>query len=288
MSIMGQKTQTLDREPTTEKPSFVLNEYFGRIGYTGTPKADLATLQQLNIKHVSAIPFENLNPFLGIPVLLDMSSIVQKIVRQGRGGYCFEQNLLFAEALKTIGFKVKGLAARVMWNLPEGLITARGHMVLQVEVEGEPYIADVGFGGQVLSGPLKLIPDIEQPTPHEPFRLLKVADTYIMQTKIKEEWKPLYRFSLEEQFLADYEVTSWYLSNNPGSHFVTGLIAALTTPEARFALRGTDFAIHYLNGETEKGVISSVQGLKDLLQNVFKINLPQVENLDQRLSGLIK
>jgi N-hydroxyarylamine O-acetyltransferase len=285
---MGHVTQTLNSEIRTEKPSFVLEEYFERIGFSGIPKPDLATLQQLNLKHTSSIPFENLNPFLGIPVLLDMTSIVQKIVHERRGGYCFEQNLLFAEALKSIGFKVKGLAARVMWNLPEEMITARGHIVLLVEITGERYIVDVGFGGQTLSGPLKLISEIEQTTPHEPFRLLKVDDSYIMQSKIKGEWKSLYRFTLEEQFLADYEVTSWYLSNNPSSHFVTGLIAALTTPDTRFALRGNDFAIHHLNGETEKGSISSVEEFKDILQNVFKINLPSVKNLDKRLSELIK
>lgn len=282
---MGNTTQQSDITTTTEQSSFVLDEYFKRIGFSGTLKADLATLQQLNLKHVAAIPFENLNPFLGIPVLLDMPSLVQKIIYEKRGGYCFEQNLLFAEALKTIGFKVKGLAARVMWNLPENLITARGHMLLLVEVDGELFVADVGFGGQTLSGPLRLIPEVEQQTPHEPFRFLKVENSYVLQSKIKEEWKPLYRFTLEEQFLPDYEVTSWYLSKNPGSHFVTGLIAALTTPEARFALRGKDFAIHYFNGNTEKETITSAERVKDVLQNTFKINLPKVENLKQRIDS---
>jgi N-hydroxyarylamine O-acetyltransferase len=285
---MGQTTQNPLTSEVTEKGSFDLSDYFKRIEFAGNAKPDLATLQTLNLKHIAAIPFENLNPFLGIPVLLDMPSIVEKIVHQRRGGYCFEQNLLFAEALKTIGFKVTGLAARVMWNLPEGLITARGHMLLLVDVAGLPYIADVGFGGQTLSAPLRLIPEVEQQTPHEPFRLIKMENFLVMQSKIKGEWKPLYRFTLEEQYLTDYEVTSWFLSNNPNSHFVTGLIAALTTPEARFGLRGTDLAIHFLNRETEKRTLQSVGEIKDVLKNTFKINLPQVHNLDQRLSELLK
>jgi len=35
-------------------------------------------------------------------------------------GYCFEQNLLLSHVLNGLGFKVSGLAARVLWNAPEG------------------------------------------------------------------------------------------------------------------------------------------------------------------------
>ena len=106
------------------------------------------------------------------------------------------------------GFQVTLLAARVLWNLPSGTIAPRSHMVLWVNIDGEPYIADVGFGGLTLTTPLALTPDIEQPTSHEPFRLIATDRSYIMQAYIKQEWKSLYTFDQQEQELPDYEVSN--------------------------------------------------------------------------------
>src|SRR5204862_693519 len=94
-----------------------------------------------------------------------------KLLTPGRGGWCFEHNLLFAHALEAIGFDVTRLAARVRWNVPEDVVTARSHMLLRVRVDGEDWIADVGFGGLTLTAPLRLRPELEQATPHEPHRI---------------------------------------------------------------------------------------------------------------------
>src|SRR4249920_3430118 len=93
-----------------------LDEYFQRIGHTGPRSPTLDTLRALHLRHTTTIAFENLSPLLGWPVHLDIESLHQKLVRDGRGGYCFEQNLLFSHALRALGFRVAGLAARVLWN----------------------------------------------------------------------------------------------------------------------------------------------------------------------------
>src|SRR5471032_2344964 len=98
-----------------------LDAYFARIGYDGPRMATLETLRALHRLQPQVIAFENLDPLLGRPVRLDASSLEQKLVHGGRGGYCFEQNLLFAHALRAIGFKVTELAARVLWNVPAGV-----------------------------------------------------------------------------------------------------------------------------------------------------------------------
>ena len=180
-----------------------LNAYFQRIGYSGECSPTLEALQAIHQHHAQAIAFENLNSFLKQPVLLDATSLQQKLIYEGRGGYCFEQNLLFRSALSAVGFQVTNLAARVLWNLPKGTITPRAHMLLQVNIDAQKYIADVGFGGLTLSAPLSLTPDIEQSTPHEPFRLIVVDHSYIMQAYIGQEWKSLYCFDLQEQQLPD-------------------------------------------------------------------------------------
>ena len=278
---------TLDN-PAIMKTKFSLDGYFQRIGYSGGVAPNLETLRSIHLRHAQSIPFENLNPFLRIPVVLDIDSLYQKLVLDRRGGYCFEHNLVLLEVLKTLGYSVKGLGARVLWNIPEGIITARGHMLLLVEIGNDDYIADVGFGGLTLTSPLALKPDLEQDTPHEKFRLIQISNDYVLQAKVQGAWKPVYRFGVQENFLIDYEVTSWYLSNHPTSHFVTGLIAAIPFEKGRHALRNNDFATHYLDGSHDRKRFDNVADLRFALETTFGIRLPQVPSIDSFLWGIIQ
>ncbi len=265
-----------------------LDAYFQRIDYDGERTPTLATLRAIHVRHATMIPFENLTPLLRQPVRLDLASLQDKLIHHGRGGYCFEQNLLLRAVLLALGFQVSGLAARVRWNVPDEVITARGHMLLRVALDGQAYLADVGFGGLTLTAPLALIPDREQPTPHEPFRIIADDDGYLMQAQIGPIWKSLYRFDLQEQHLPDYEVTSWYLSNHPGSHFVTGLMAARPDADRRYALRNNQLAIHHLHGDTERRILTTVAELRATLQDAFRITLPQTPDLDPALQRLVE
>jgi N-hydroxyarylamine O-acetyltransferase len=263
-----------------------LDAYLGRIGHVGERSPTLDTLRALLARHTEVIPFENLNPLLGWPVRLDAPALEQKLVRDSRGGYCFEHNLLLSHVLKALGYRVTGLGARVLWNVPEGTLTPRTHMLLLVDLGGQPYIADVGFGGQTLTGPLRLEPDTEQATPHEPFRLLRVGEDFVLQAKVRETWTPLYRFDLHEQRLPDYEVSNWYVSTHPASHFVTGLIAGRAAPGRRYALRNNELAVHSLNGSTERRVLHTAPELRQTLESAFRLTLPDAPELDTALARL--
>ena len=127
-----------------------LARYFERIGFRGTPVPSLEVLRELHALHPEAIPFENLSPFLGEPVKLDVASLEEKLVRGARGGWCFEHNLLFSHMLLAIGFQVTRLAARVRWNVAADVTTARSHMLMLVRIAETDYVADVGFGGLTL------------------------------------------------------------------------------------------------------------------------------------------
>ena len=260
-----------------------LEAYFRRIDYAGARDATLDTLRALHWQHAQSIPFENLNPYLGLPVPLDTASLERKLVQQQRGGYCFEQNLLLGEVLRSLGFRVRGLAARVTWNAPEDAVSARTHMLLHIDLAEGVHLADVGFGGMTLTGPLRLEPDIEQQTPHEPFRLLATGSDFIMQAKVREGWRSLYRFDLQAQVLPDYEVTNWYLANHPESRFVRNLVAARPTPQRRYALLNGALAVHQRGGPSERRVLESVTELRNVLVDCFRIQLPDVPQLDGAL-----
>src|SRR5262245_53087122 len=131
-----------------------LDAYLQRIGHDGPVAPTLDVLQAIVFRHATTIPFENLAPFLGLPVDLSLDALEDKLVAQRRGGYCFEHNLLLWQALSAIGFDVSGLAARVLWNGPEERITPRSHMLLRIAGDEGTRVVDVGFGGMTLTGVL--------------------------------------------------------------------------------------------------------------------------------------
>ena len=269
---------------TPSVPStFDLNAYLERIGYRGPRTATLDTLEALHSLHPAAIPFENLNPLLGLPVALDLDSLQKKMVAGGRGGWCFEQNTLFRHALEALGFTVTTLGARVLWNAAPGSpVGPRSHMLLQVNLKGLAYIADAGFGGNVLTGPLRLEPDVAQSTPHEPHRLVALDNGFRLEACVDGEWKPFYRFTLEPQFPSDYEVSNWYLCNHPNSMFRQTLICARIRPEGRYALRDNTLAIHRTEG-SEKRTMTDAADLRRCLENDFGLRLPDVPGLAEKL-----
>ena len=261
-----------------------LDAYFRRIGYAGPRTPTLDTLRDIHFRHPQTIPFENLDPLLKRPVRLDLPSLEKKLVASGRGGYCFEQNALLAEVLRLLGFKVTPLAARVLWGAPEDAIRPRTHMLLRIDLEDGPYIADVGFGGATATGPLRLVPDIEQSTPHEPFRLIRTDDEFRKQVWLRDHWKTLYRFNLQPQLPPDYEIANWYVSTYPPSHFINDLVAARATADRRFALLNGQLSIHHLRGVSEQRVLSSVDEVRTVLEETFELTLPEAPDLNEALA----
>jgi N-hydroxyarylamine O-acetyltransferase len=263
-----------------------LDAYFHRVGYAGNRTPTHDTLRELQLRHAEAIPFENLNPLLGWPVRLDPASLEQKLVRDGRGGYCYEHNLLFRDVLESLGFRVVGLAARVLLNVPEGAIRPKTHVLLLVEVAGQTYLVDVGFGGQTPTAPLRLEAGIEQRTSHGSFRLIRAGDGFVLEADVRGEWKPLYRFDLREQHLVDYEVANWYVSTHPGSHFLNALLAARPATGRRYGLWDNELSMHTVGGATEKRIISNVAELKGVLTDLFRLTLPAAPGLEPILERI--
>lgn len=266
--------------------SIDLAGYLHRIGVDAPAAHDLPTLNTLIAAHVASIPFENLNPLLGLPVDLDWAALQQKLVHDGRGGYCFEQNLLFAEVLRTIGFEVSGLIARVLWRQPEDAITAQTHMLLRVELDGESWLVDVGFGLQTPPGALRLQKDIEQPTRLEPFRLLRVNDDWRMQSLLHGQWLSLYHFDLRPVPLIDYIVANHYVSTHPDSSFVSHLSVARTLSDRRLSLRNREFTVRRMGHEPERRTLRGAAEIRRVLEQEFLLRVPDVAALDQRLDHL--
>jgi len=218
-----------------------LDAYLERIGHREPVAPDLETLEWLHAAHLAAIPFENLDVRLGRPVGLDLPSLQDKLVRRRRGGYCFEQNTLFAAVLRTIGFEVETLEARVRPPDAPGPLP-RTHMTLRVEAAGRSWLADVGFGG---NGPGRPVP-LDGGESEETFGVYAVAPeaggVHALRHRADGAWRDLYAFTLAPALPIDFEVAHHFTSTHPRSPFVNTLTVQRSTPHLRQVLRGRSYA----------------------------------------------
>jgi N-hydroxyarylamine O-acetyltransferase len=248
-----------------------LAAYFARIGWTGAARPDLATLAALHGAHVAAIAFENLDVRWGRGVALDTERLVAKLVHARRGGYCFEQNALFAAALRAVGFDVVALAARVRFRATRPL--PRTHQLLLVTVDGERCIADVGFGAQTLLAPMPLAADRVVEQGRWRYRLAGVDAGWLLQTRGGADWIDLYEFTLEPQRPADLEMANWYVSTHPASRFVQTLTVQQARPDARLVVQNREFTIDRGDGVVETQVLEH-DAIVALLREAFALALP--------------
>jgi N-hydroxyarylamine O-acetyltransferase len=261
--------------------------YLRRLGFDAPPAPTLETLQQLQLRHTGAFPFENLTTLSGEPVLIDLPSIEQKVLHNGRGGYCYELNYLYLILLQELGFDARGISGRVVMGQPEGAWTARTHRLTLVTLDGVRYITDVGFGGMVPTAPLLLDSPAEQLTPHEPYRIEQHEDGYTLRAKVGDEWRAMYIFDLQRQEDIDYSVGNWYVSTHPESSFAKQLMVARTGEGWRRTLNNGSFAIHRIGLESERRQAVDVQELVGVLESEFGIRVPQSAGLMQALGKLI-
>jgi N-hydroxyarylamine O-acetyltransferase len=252
-----------------------LDAYLRRVGHDGPLAPTLDVLRALHLRHPMAIPFENLDTFLHRRVPLDLPSVQAKLVAGRRGGYCFEQNLLFRAVLRAIGFRVSALAARVVWGQPPDAVTPRTHMLLRVVADDGVRIADVGFGGATLTAPLCLDDAAPQATPHGVFRLRRDGSVLIEEMRLGDVWQQLYRFELTESADVDHEVANHYVSTWPASHFRHRLIVAKPAATGRAVLMNDRLTLYGAEGTAVRRTLASAADAADVLDHLFGIVVPE-------------
>ncbi|MBQ1100610.1 arylamine N-acetyltransferase [Streptomyces sp. b94] len=230
---------------------FDLDAYLDRIGWEGErPAADADTLRGMQLAHMRAVPFENLDALAGTAPSLELADLTAKLVRgRRRGGYCYEHNTLFAAALEALGFRVTRLTARVVVGADRFEDRPRTHMALLVEIPGapRPYLADVGFGavGSLLE-PVPLTADTEFHDAGRRHRLVRVPHRGPLEMWVLEAyrqastggWEAQYAFTLEPFEPSDYEMINWHIATNPRSPFSRRPYIQRLTPDRHLLLDG--------------------------------------------------
>ena len=247
-----------------------LEAYFRRIAYTGPADATLPVLEALVLAHQTHVPFENLDIQLGRPIRLDLPSLEAKLVHGRRGGYCFEQNSLFAAVLTRMGFEVETMEARVRQGA--STVLPRTHMTLRVLLPEGRFLADVGFGAGT---PLVPVPwDGRVVERHgQTLRVAEEGIRRVLRSRSATGWTDLYAVEPEPALPIDFEMGSHYTSTHPESRFVLTLTAQRVTPETSFVLRNRAYTV--TSGETSTvREIASRGELLDLLRDVYGLDFP--------------
>ncbi|MFD3656663.1 arylamine N-acetyltransferase [Streptomyces sp. NPDC058620] len=212
-----------------------VDAYLERIGAARPARADAAALRELQLRHLTAVPFENLSVHYGEDIVLEEDALLDKVVGVRRGGFCYELNGAFAFLLRALGFRVTLLQARVFGDGGQ-LGIPYDHMALRVETEDDtgPWLADVGFGDHA-QRPLALDDRTEQQDPGGVFRFREApqGDVDLLRDGSRE-----FRLDLRPRALAEFRVGAWYHRTSPDSHFLRSVVCSRLTDDGRVTLSG--------------------------------------------------
>jgi N-hydroxyarylamine O-acetyltransferase len=294
MDIASDPSGPEDRTAGTS-PSPYLARYLRRLGLPDAARlpADADTLRTLHRAHAYAMPFENIDPVLGTVPSLTAADLDAKMVRGGRGGYCYEHNTLFANALTALGFGVTLLAARVLVGTDDIASRPRTHMALLVDPAAAPdtaaeaaggrtpYLADVGFGAPgALIEPVPLVAGPEFTSDSGRHRLVHLphdgpSPMWALEAYDDGRWARQYAFTREPFERSDFDVVNWHIATNPRSPFARRLFVRRALPGGVFrSLTGGVFT------ETREAVtvrsygIRSDDALRTALADDFGITPP--------------
>lgn len=269
-----------------------LDAYLTRIGFDGERLPTPETLAALHRAHTTSIPFENLEIMLGRPIVLDLDSLHNKLIRHNRGGYCYEHVTVFAAALERLGFRFTALAGRV--TLGAEAVRPRTHALIVVEFDdSRRWLCDVGFG----RGPLEPIELIELIAGNEVdqdgwqlrlSRALLGADTEVLHPDQwtlwqrssvdgKVEWLDRHVFTLDPQYPIDYAVGNHFVSTSPRSPFTARPFVQRFAADVQHVLDGTIWTTTNPDGSCFTRDVE-VGDVPALLADTFGIELSDDDN----------
>jgi len=222
---------------------FPLSRYLGRIGLSSPPARDENGLKEIHAAQTFTIPFENLEIHLGRTISLKPEDLTDKPLERNRGGYCFELNGMLHLALRALGFIVRPLLVRVLYNRTEPGVYE--HQVLIVTISGQDWLADVGFGGPGLRLPIPMIPDRTYEQFGDRYRLRSDPDYgWVLQKESESTFIDLY--AIRDQLILDddIEMSNHFTSTWPGSFFRAQRMCAIPKTWGRITLADMELTFH--------------------------------------------
>lgn len=250
---------------------FSVEKYLRRIGYEGALSPTIECLAEVMRCQLFTVPFENLDVLSKVGVSLEPDDVVGKIIERGRGGYCYEVNGVFAMFLEAMQIKYRFVAARPMFY---PMRRPRTHVALIVEVSGDRWLMDLGFGSYGIRAPMALSKiDEECQQGADCFRITLADDgDFLLQAKIEGEWRPQYAFADIPSEWIDFYPANFLNSNHPDAIFVQKPVLIIYNQDGRDILVGDTYK-KIRNGVSEATKIDETE-YKRLVADVYGISLP--------------
>ena len=213
-----------------------LAAYCRRIGFAGALAPTRECLERLIPAHAAAIPFENIEVLARRVPRLDLAGLQDKMLRQRRGGYCFEQNSLMRAVLQAVGFDVQPMEARIRSGVAADVVTARTHLATRVVLDGVAHMVDVGCSTVAPLAPLVLASRARQAAGSGFYRFVDVGDELLLQTLAADAWTDCYQLMPTAPHAIDCEVGNWFVATHPKSMLAHNLLLGRAIEGGRLRL----------------------------------------------------
>jgi N-hydroxyarylamine O-acetyltransferase len=242
----------------------VIDALLARIGLDRAPAADAGGLRVLHRAYLARMPYEDLAVQLGETGPLDEAALAQRVLHDGRGGYCFELNTLLAALLRGAGFAVTHHQAVVGGEGPTN------HMALVVHLDGERWLADAGLGEGFI-----------EPLPFREGRFSIGPLSYSVEREPggswwigQHEWGSFSGFRMveEESPVSAFEVHHQRLATDPASSFVQTLVVQQPREDRIVTLRARTLSSIGPSVD-DKRVVADAADFAMVLHDVFGITV---------------
>lgn len=182
-----------------------VGQYLAAIGYQGPLDPSLQTLRGLHERHVRAVPYHSRpddSTFL-TGAHFDVNQAFQRAIVGRAGGSCYELNEPFRQLLEQLGFTAHRLSAST--RMPSGRFGPEiEHLAVRVDLDGEQWLADVGYSEPTSFGPLKITTELQLQDGFE-FRMLRDGAWWVLERRSPVKgWLALYRFKTVVRAKADF------------------------------------------------------------------------------------
>ena len=254
---------------TMNQPIPDLAGYLERIGLNAAPARDLDGLNALIWQHQTRVPFEDLNTSrLRAPVPLDIPALFDKIVVKRRGGYCYELNALFTRLLIDLGFDARRVFCRVVRG--RDFLPPCAHQGVVVALADGLYFCDVGFGGPMPAGALKIEDGRGADVRGEFFRIDRFDEYWWTMSRDDSRGRreAVIQFNTFPQLPQEFLAANMKAAMDPESLFVRQLLVNLRTEDGALSITDDRF-IERRAGETRTEVIPDDDALIRILRERF-------------------
>ncbi|MDX2939350.1 arylamine N-acetyltransferase family protein [Streptomyces ipomoeae] len=185
---------------------FDVDRYLRTLGHAGPATATLETLTRLHRGHLQAIPYDNDHVTeldLDNIAVIDVEKTFETVVCGRRGGICTQLNGMFRRLLAELGFETELIAASTLF--PGNVFGPPiEHMLVRVRLDGEDWLADVGFGGLSFVEPLRVCDDVQTQDGVD-YRLVREGEYHVLRYRSRDaDWRTSYRFVLKPRSVDEW------------------------------------------------------------------------------------